>query len=121
MNAVDLGILPMIPRDEEGPVFREPWEAQAFALTLRLHEQGLFGWEEWSEALAAEIAAARARGEPDLGDTYYRHWLAALEKLAVARGLTQPGELAERKEAWARAYRETPHGMPVQLPATDTG
>ena len=115
MSAVDLDTLPMIPRDEAGPVFREPWEAQAFALTLRLHEQGVFTWREWAEALAGEIQAAQARGDPDLGDTYYRHWLTALERLVVAKGLTVTAEVAERKAAWARAYRETPHGQPVRL------
>lgn len=112
----DLGALPPIPRDAEGPVFREPWEAQAFALTLRLHETGRFAWTEWVDHLAAEIAAARDRGDPDTGETYYLHWLAALEKLAVAKGLTSAGELARRKDAWDRAARATPHGQPIVLP-----
>lgn len=115
MSRVTLGDLPAIPRDAEGPVFREPWEAQAFALTLRLHEQGYFQWREWTEALAAEISAAQRAGDADLGDTYYRHWLAALEKLAVAKGLTDLQALSTRKAAWAKAYQETPHGQPVRL------
>ncbi len=86
--------LPGQPRDDSGPVFREPWEAQAFAMTLALHERGLFSWNEWARALAAEIAAAQAAGDADLGDTYYRHWLAALERLITAKGVSSAAELA---------------------------
>ncbi len=110
-------ILPGQPRDGDGPVFAEPWQAQAFALTLKLHEAGHFTWREWAEALGAEIDAARAGGDPDLGDTYYRHWLAALERLAAEKGLAQSGELGARKAAWKRAFLNTPHGQPVVLGA----
>ncbi len=105
------------PRDDEGPVFKEPWEAQAFALALKLHEAGHFTWAEWTEALSAEIKAAQARGDPDLGDTYYRHWLAALERLAAEKGLVPAGALAARKAAWRQAFLDTPHGQPVLLEA----
>jgi nitrile hydratase accessory protein len=107
--------LPGQPRDPEGPVFKEPWEAQAFAMTLKLHEAGHFTWAEWTEALSAEIKAAQARGDPDLGDTYYRHWLAALERLSTRKGLVRPGELTKRKAAWKQAFRNTLHGQPVAL------
>ncbi len=109
--------LPGQPRDEAGPVFKEPWEAQAFALTLKLYEAGHFTWREWAEALGAEIKAAQARGDPDLGDTYDRHWLAALEHLAAEKGLVPAGDLAARKAAWRQAYLDTPHGQPVALGA----
>jgi nitrile hydratase accessory protein len=111
----DLDALPAIPRDAEGPVFRAPWEAQAFGMAVMLHERGHFTWKEWADRLADEIAAARTRGEPDDGTRYYYFWLAALEKLVTAKGLTDPHALAERKEAWADAYRHTPHGKPVEL------
>lgn len=101
----DFSDLSALPRDGDGPVFREPWEAQAFAMTLALHKEGRFTWGEWTEALSAEIAAARARGEPDRGDTYYRHWLAALENLVGSKGLVGDGELAGR-----RAALDTPAG-----------
>lgn len=113
--------LPGQPRDDRGPVFREPWEAQAFAMTLTLHEGGYFTWPEWATALAAEIAAARARGEPDLGDTYYRHWLAALEKMVAAKALVRGPDLHERRAAWAEAARHTPHGHPIVLPSKNAG
>jgi nitrile hydratase accessory protein len=100
------------------PVFAEPWEAQAFALAVRLSEQGHFTWKEWAAALAAELKAAKDRGEPDDGTRYYHHWLAALEHLVTAKGLTNPEAMLARKEAWAEAYRHTPHGKPVQLSAT---
>ncbi len=103
------------PRDDEGPVFEEPWEAQAFALTLKLHEAGHFTWAEWTETLSAEIKAAQARGDPDLGDTYYRHWLAALERLAAEKGLVPTSDLDARKAAWHQAFLDTPHGQPVAL------
>ena len=101
-----------IPAD---PLFAEPWEAQAFALAVRLSEQGYFTWKEWAAALAAEIKAAADRGEPDDGSRYYHHWLAALEHLVAEKGLSDPEALRTRKEAWADAYRHTPHGKPVVL------
>ena len=96
-------------------VFAEPWEAQAFALAVRLSAQGHFSWKEWTAALAEELKAAVDRGEPDDGTRYYHHWLAALERLVVAKGLTDGAALLARKDAWADAYRHTPHGRPVEL------
>jgi nitrile hydratase accessory protein len=115
LDADRLAALPAIPRDREGPVFAEPWQAQAFALAVKLSEAGYFTWKEWAAALAAELEAAAGRGEPDDGTRYYEYWLAALEQLATAKGLTDVAALAERKEAWADAYRHTPHGKPVEL------
>jgi nitrile hydratase accessory protein len=115
IDADRLSVLPQIPRDESGPVFAEPWQAQAFALAVKLSGQGYFTWKEWAAALADEIKAASARGEVDDGTRYYEYWLAALERLVTQRGLTDAGALAERKEAWADAYRHTPHGKPVEL------
>ncbi len=109
--------LPDQPRDGDEPVFAEPWEAQAFALTLKLHEAGHFTWSEWATTLGAEIEAARSRGDPDLGDTYYQHWLAALERLAAEKGLVRGDDLDARKAAWQRAFLNTPHGQPVTLAA----
>jgi nitrile hydratase accessory protein len=109
-----------IPRDERGPVFAEPWEAQAFALAVQLSGLGHFTWTEWAAALASELAAAAGRGEPDDGSRYYHHWLMALERLVTEKGLTNTDALRERKEAWADAYRHTPHGKPVELGATDS-
>jgi nitrile hydratase accessory protein len=113
--AESLAALPRRSRDGDGPVFAEPWEAQAFALAVKLSEQGYFTWKEWSAALADEIKAASSRGEPDDGSHYYHQWLAALERLLTAKGLADPAALLARKEAWAEAYRRTPHGKPVQL------
>jgi nitrile hydratase accessory protein len=119
LNSRDLsGCFPELqnlPRDEGGPVFAEPWQAQAFALAVRLAEQGYFTWKEWADTLAAELADAAERGEADDGSEYYFHWLAALEKLVTSKGLADEASLYERKEAWADAYRHTPHGKPVQL------
>lgn len=112
-----LAALPRLPHDSGGPVFAEPWEAQAFALAVRLSELGHFTWKEWAAALADELKAAAARGEPDDGSRYYHHWLAALERLVTAKGLTDPPALRARKEAWADAYRHTPHGRPIELRA----
>lgn len=107
--------LQSLPRDAAGPVFAEPWQAQAFALAVRLSSQGHFTWKEWADTLAAELAAAAELGEADDGSEYYIHWLAALEKLVMSKGLADNASLYERKEAWADAYRHTPHGKPVQL------
>jgi nitrile hydratase accessory protein len=113
-----LAALPQLPRDAEGPVFAEPWQAQAFALAVKLSAQGHFTWKEWAGALADELKAAAGRGEPDDGSHYYEHWLATLERLLNAKGLTDPAALLARKEAWAEAYRRTPHGKPVELAAS---
>jgi nitrile hydratase accessory protein len=96
-------------------VFAEPWQAHAFALVLALQERGLFGAREWADALAREIAAAQAAGDPDRGDTYYRHWLAALEALVLAKGAGSADELARCRHAWERAAERTPHGTPIEL------
>ena len=105
-----------IPRGDDGaPVFRAPWEAQAFAMTLALHERGLFTWPEWAEALSAAIRRAQADGDCDDGSTYYLHWLAALEALVGAKGIAGEGVLAARRAAWERAAHATPHGQPILL------
>ena len=78
---------------DEAP-FREPWEAQAFAMTVKLHEAGHFTWPEWAAVLSEEIAEAQSKGDPDLGTTYYHHWLRALERMVVEKGLVLPGELS---------------------------
>jgi nitrile hydratase accessory protein len=104
-----------IPRDAEGPVFRAPWEAQAFAMAVRLHEAGHFTWKEWAERLAAEIADAKQRGEHDDGSRYYHYWLAALEKVVDAKGLVAHDEIDRRADEWAEAARQTPHGKPIVL------
>ena len=108
--------LPSLPRDEDGPVFKEPWEAEAFAMTLNLHAQGHFTWPEWAERLGAEISAARDAGDADRGDTYYLHWLKALEGLVAEKGLLTTDDLANRRDAWDKAARATPHGQPIVLP-----
>jgi nitrile hydratase accessory protein len=107
------------PTAATGRVFREPWEAQAFAMTLALHQRGLFSWPEWAGALAAHIAAAQAAGDADLGDTYYRHWLAALERLVAEKGASSSQELSLYQRAWRHACARTPHGQPIELGAED--
>jgi nitrile hydratase accessory protein len=112
----NLGALPALPRDGAEPVFKAPWEAQAFAMTVSLHARGVFTWSEWAGALAAELAAAAARGAPDDGGHYYEHWLAALEKLVAAKNLVPGQELERRVDEWDVAARSTPHGKPIELP-----
>ena len=113
-----LAALPRLPRDDGGPVFAEPWQAQAFALAVKLSEAGHFTWKEWAAALADELKAAADRGEPDDGTHYYEHWLAALERLVVDKNLTDREAMRERKAAWTEAYLHTPHGKPVELSGT---
>jgi nitrile hydratase accessory protein len=110
-----IALLPSLPRNDDGPVFAEPWQAQAFALAVRLSAQGYFTWKEWAATLAGELQKAASRGEPDDGTHYYEHWLAALERLVTSKGLTDANALVARKEEWADAYRHTPHGQPVVL------
>ena len=113
--------VPDIPRDDSGPVFREPWEAQAFAMALALHERGLFSWPEWAAALADQNKRAQAAGDPDTGETYYRHWLATLEHLVAAKGVTTSETLHRYRDAWDHAADRTPHGMPIELTPADFG
>ncbi|HYW76594.1 MAG TPA: nitrile hydratase accessory protein [Gammaproteobacteria bacterium] len=114
-NRLAARTLPALPGDSDGPVFDAPWQAQAFAMTVKLHEAGVFEWQEWTTALSAEIARAQAEGDPDLGDTYYEHWLRALERLVVEKGLFTRPRLQQRTAAWARAAEATPHGEPIEL------
>jgi nitrile hydratase accessory protein len=116
MTAADV---PGVPAASDGPVFREPWEAQAFAIAVALHERGLFTWPEWSSALAAEIDRAQRAGDPDTGEAYYRHWLAALERLLAEKGVADTSTLERCADAWGRAADRTPHGTPIELRPDD--
>lgn len=116
-NAVSA--LPGLPRDADGPVFAEPWQAQAFAMTLALHERGLFSWPEWAAALAGEIKRAQAAGDADTGETYYAHWLATLERIVSDKGVTTSQTLHRYRDAWDHAADRTPHGQPIELRAED--
>ena len=112
--------LPALPRDDAGPVFSAPWEAQAFAMAVALHERGAFSWKEWAHTLAAVIEEAAQRGEPDTGEDYYRHWLAALERIVAEKRLLTGTLLLERRAAWEDAARHTPHGQPIELRTSGT-
>lgn len=108
-----------LPSDESGPVFAEVWHAEAFALVVTLVDTGLFTWGEWTAALSTAIAAAQRQGDPDLGDTYYHHWLAALEALCREKHAVMAPTLDDYANRWRRAYENTPHGQPVELAAAD--
>lgn len=112
--------VPGLPRDDDGPVFREPWEAHAFAMAVTLHGRGLFTWPEWAAELAAEIRRAQAAGDPDCGDTYYRHWLATLERLVATKGVASSETQLRYRDAWDRAADRTPHGQPITLDPSDS-
>lgn len=110
---------PGLPVDADGPVFREPWQAQAFAMTLALHEKGLFAWSEWAAMLGETIRAAQAAGDPDTGDTYYHHWLVTLERMMAEKAVASSADLASHRDAWERAAHRTPHGQPIELQPGD--
>jgi nitrile hydratase accessory protein len=112
-------LLPGQPRDGTEPVFGEPWQAKGFALVLALYERGLFSWTEWADALARQISLAQARGDTDLGDTYYHHWVAALESLVAEKGASNGQELERYRLAWDHAADRTPHGEAIVLTALD--
>ena len=119
MQSADFSLLKGLPVKDNSPVFREPWEAQAFSMTLALYERGLFTWNEWAQALSAQILAAQAQGDPDLGNTYYRHWLSAIEALVNVKGISSPEELGRYQQAWNHAADRVPHGQPIELRAGD--
>lgn len=108
-----------IPHNDNGPVFGEPWEAEAFALAVSLNERGVFTWSEWAQILGDEIKKAQSRGDPDTGETYYHHWLATLERVLAEKGLTDPAQLERTRDAWANACARTPHGAPIELRPDD--
>ena len=116
---IDPAAVPGLPCNVEGPVFREPWEAQAFAMALALHARGLFTWPEWAATLGAEIKRAQEAGDPDTGETYYRHWLKALERLVAEKGIADEKTLARYYNAWDHAADRTPHGAAIELRADD--
>ena len=118
-NPPPLNALPSLPHDADGPVFEAPWQAHAFAMTLSLHEQGVFTWSEWAAALSEEIQSAQKAGDPDRGDTYYLHWLKALEALVTRKGVTSNVELARYERAWHHAAERTAHGAPIALSEID--
>jgi nitrile hydratase accessory protein len=112
-----LDALPALPRDDDGPVFAEPWHAQAFAMTVTLNAGGVFTWSEWAETLGAELAEAGSGATGD--DAYYGAWLAALEKILDRKGVVPEAERSTREAAWDRAARATPHGQPIELGAEE--
>jgi nitrile hydratase accessory protein len=111
--------VPDVPRDQDGPVFREPWEAQAFAMAVALHARGVFTWTEWAAALAVQVKRAPAAGDADTGETYYRHWLATLERLVAEKGVITAATLHRYRDAWSHAADRTPHGAPIELRLED--
>jgi nitrile hydratase accessory protein len=117
--AAMVGAVPGLPRDAQGPVFEAPWEAQAFAMTLSLHEKRVFTWKEWAATLADVIGEVRSRGEADTGERYYEHWLTALERIATRKRFVDTGELLRRFGEWDDAARHTPHGQPIVLRPLD--
>ena len=119
MNAPKLSALPGLPHPDQAPVFAEPWQAQAFAMVLTLHQRGVFTWPEWAQVLATQITAAQASGDADLGDTYYLHWLAALEAIVTAKGAATTDELLRTQRAWDHAADRTPHGQAISLRVGD--
>jgi nitrile hydratase accessory protein len=119
MNGPPPALLPAMPRDADGPVFREPWEAQSFAMAMALYERGLFTWPQWSAILGDEIKRAQAAGDPDTGENYYRHWQKALERVVTETGLTDRGSLARYHDAWQHAASRTPHGSSIVLTPED--
>ncbi len=119
MTSSSPGLLPGQPEADGEPLFHEPWEAHAFAMALRLHEQGLFTWSQWASTLADEIQRAQTAGDPDTGDTYYHHWLAALERIVATQGAASSSEQERTREAWRRAADRTPHGHPIELRPDD--
>ena len=109
--------VPGMPSDANGPVFRAPWEAHALAMAL--YEKGLFAWSEWAAMLGEEIKRAQTAGDPDTGETYYHHWLATLERMVAAKGVTSAQAIAQHHDAWQRAMHRTPHGKPIDLRRED--
>jgi nitrile hydratase accessory protein len=104
-----------LPRTGGEPVFATPWQAEAFAIVVGLHQRGVFTWNEWVRTLSEEIASHAATPGEDANETYYRRFLAALETIVAHKGLLNPSQMLQRKEEWRLAYLQTPHGEAVDL------
>jgi len=105
--------MPLLQAD--GPAFAEPWQAQAFAMTLALHDRAVFSWDQWAQALSESIKASQASGDPDTGQTYYHHWLSALEQMALRAQVVSADQLQARQDGWRQAAARTPHGQAIEL------
>jgi nitrile hydratase accessory protein len=99
-----------LPLPDEEQVFAEPWQAQVFAMTVVLHERGLFTWPEWAQALNRRVQDGAADGSD-----YYACWAAALEDVLHSRGVADPGAVERTTRAWHDAAARTPHGRPIEL------
>jgi len=111
----------MIPdpaMDEESPRFNEPWQAQVFALAVSLSEAGLFSWQEWTDELSFTILKAQELGDPDLGSTYYQHWLKTLERMLTSKEVLDQTSILQRMKIWEEAYLRIPHGQPIKIKIT---
>jgi nitrile hydratase accessory protein len=117
------GQMPLPVQDGKGTgiVFAEPWQAHAFAMTLHLHEKGLFTWPEWAAALTQEISNAQQAGDADTGATYYTHWLNALEAMVLAKQWGTAEQIHDLEHAWEDAAARTPHGQPIVLEVQGSG
>ena len=113
------GTLPLPTGAADAPVFAEPWQAQAFAMAVQLHTKGVFTWPQWAQALSQTIAEARVTGDPDDGSNYYQHWVNALERLVLTRGLGTAEQVHRFEHAWEAAATRTPHGEPIEVQAQD--
>ena len=102
-----------LPRSEEGdPVFPEPWAAEAFAITVHLHEKGLFSWGEWADSLSAEV---HKPGRAADGSDDFDCWVEALTGLLVGKGIADAEAILGLQKSWQRAAEATPHGVPIEL------
>ncbi len=111
--------IPMPQASDHGRVFAEPWQAHAFAMTLQLHERGLFTWQEWADTLSGQITEDQRHGDPDDGKTYYHHWLGALEKMIIRLKIGTQEQIHDLEHAWEDAAARTPHGQPIVLDPND--
>lgn len=104
-----------LPQKQGEPVFRDSWEAEAYAIGNLLVKEGHLLPAEWMQRMAAAIAQAQAAGDPDCGDTYYLHWCAALESVCFDREWISPDLYQQQLALWAQAIANTPHGVPLAL------
>lgn len=118
-KSADIDAINALPEAERAPTFNEPWEAQAFAIAVALQRNGVFTWDEWASTLGQAIRDAQAAGDPDTGDTYYRHWLAAVERIVEQKGIADKATLRRYSDAWGKAAERTPHGEPIELRPED--
>lgn len=109
-----------IPRKGSELAFASPWELRALSIAVGLHREGGFAWQEFQQALVATIQEWEGTPSAEREEwSYYRHWVRALERLMVERGIAKRDEIDGKQAECVKATEETRHHQKAGLLAVD--